>query len=206
MAELKKNTDKHINNLEDQSIIKAILDGDINEFAKIQKKYKRLVVSVIRRVVRNDDEVPDLVQETFIKTYNALPNYDFSYNFYSWLMKIASNYAIDYLRKRKLNTISIHGDANENDENDYIIQIPDRNLLPDEYLTQKEQLNQIESLLDKLPANFKNIIVLRLQKDMDYSEIAEHLSIPLGTVKATLFRAKKMLGSLLEKYKINKLD
>ena len=203
MANSIENNDKHKNNLEDQAIIQAILAGNINEFAKIQKKYKRIVVSVIRRVVRNDEEVPDLVQETFIKTYNALPNYDFSYNFYSWLMKIATNYAIDYLRKRKLNTISIQGNSNENDENDYIIQIPDINLLPDESLFQKEQLNQIESLLDKLPANFKNIIILRFKKDMDYSEIAEHLSIPLGTVKATLFRAKKMLGSLLEKYNIN---
>ncbi len=206
MANSLKNNDRHLNNLDDQATIKSILAGNINEFAKIQKKYKRIVVSVIRRVVRNEDEVPDLVQETFIKTYNALPHYDFSYNFYSWLMKIASNYAIDYLRKRKLNTISIQGNANDNDENDYIIQIPDRNLLPDEYLAQKEQLSQIEFLLDKLPPNFKNIIVLRLQKDMDYSEIAEHLSIPLGTVKATLFRAKKMLGSLLEKYKIKNVD
>lgn len=197
-----KNIDKFASNSEDIAIVGAILNGQTRLYAKIQKKYNRMITSVIRRVVNNEQDIQDLVQETYIKAYQALSSYDSKYSFSSWLMKIATNHAIDFLRKRKLETVSIANQSIENDEDDYIIQIPDPNLLPDQNLTQKELSETINSILAGLPENFRQIIVLRFQQELDYNEIAEKLKIPLGTVKATLFRAKKMMSALLIKHKI----
>jgi RNA polymerase sigma factor, sigma-70 family len=204
MKSIDKNKDKLESNAEDIATVAAILNGQHQFFGKIQKKYKRMITAVIRRVVSNELDIEDLVQETFIKAYNALGSYDQRYSFSSWLVKIATNHAIDFLRKRKLETISISTHSIENDEDDFIIQIPDTNLLPDQNLSQKELANTIQSILEKMPENFRQIIILRFQQEMDYNEIAQKLSIPLGTVKATLFRAKKMLSALLVKNKLHK--
>lgn len=203
MENILKNKDKFQSNAEDLANISAILSGQQHLFGKIQKKYKRMVTSIIRRVVNNELDIEDLVQETFIKAYNALPSYDQKYHFSSWLMKIATNHAIDFLRKRKLETVSISSQSVENDEDDYLVQIPDPDLLPDQYLSQKELATSINLILEKMPANFRQVIILRFQQEMDYKEISEKLSIPLGTVKATLFRAKKMLSALLIKNKLH---
>lgn len=197
-----KNIDKLASNNEDITYIAAILNGQTQVFAKIQKKYNRMITAVIRRVVHNELDIQDLVQETYIKAYNALSTYDTKYSFSSWLMKIATNHAIDFLRKKKLETISIANQSNDNDEEDYFIQIPDPNSLPDQNLAQKELQNTIKIILESMPENFRQIITLRFQQELDYNEIAEKLSIPLGTVKATLFRAKKMMSALLIKHKI----
>lgn len=199
-----KYKDKSVSNAEDIANITAVLNGNHEIFDKIQKKYKRMITAVIRRVVSNEMDIEDLVQETFIKAYNALGSYDQRYNFSSWLMKIATNHAIDFLRKRKLEMVSITTHSLENDDDDFIIQIPDPNLLPDQSLSQKELENSINSILEKMPENFRKIIILRFQQELDYNEIAQKLSIPLGTVKATLFRAKKMLSALLVKNKLHK--
>lgn len=198
-----KNIDKLASNDEDIANVKAILNGQTQLFGKIQKKYNRMIYAVIRRVVHNELDIQDLVQETYIKAYNALASYDTKYSFSSWLMKIATNHAIDFLRKKKLETISITTQTNDNDEGDYFIQIPDPDLLPDQNLTQKELQNTINSILSSMPENFRKIITLRFQQELDYNEIAEKLSIPLGTVKATLFRAKKMMTALFIKFKIH---
>ncbi len=204
MKQTKENNfDKFASNSEDILVVEAVLSGQRQLYAKIQKKYNRMVTSVIRRVVRNELDIQDLVQETYIKAYQALASYDKKYSFSSWLMKIATNHAIDFLRKRKLETVSIMNQSNDSDEDDYIIQIPDTNLLPDQSLTQKELSETINKIISSLPENFRQIIILRFQQELDYNEIAEQLKIPLGTVKATLFRAKKMISALLIKHKIH---
>lgn len=197
-----KNIDKIASNSEDIALVTAILNGQTNLYSKIQKKYNRMINSVIRRVVHNELEIQDLVQETYIKAYNALSGYDTKYSFSSWLMKIATNHAIDFLRKKKLETISLSSQSSDNDEDDFFIQIPDSESLPDQKLSQKEFSATINKIIDSMPENFRQIIILRYQQELDYNEIAELLAIPLGTVKATLFRAKKMMYALLIKYKV----
>lgn len=198
------NTDKLQSNAEDLRIIEAILQGETNLYDKIQKKYNKMITAIIKRVVRNENEIQDLVQETHIKAFNALPSYDKKYIFSSWLMKIATNHAIDFLRKKKLETISINNSLRDSDEDDLYIQIPDPDFLPDENLSNKEYHEIFKNLIEKLPENFQKVVLLRFQEDLGYNEIAQKLSLPLGTVKATLFRARKMLAALWLKSNVNK--
>ena len=84
---------------EDERIIRAIIAGDVEAFAQLESKYKRIVSYLIRKMIRNDEDVYDLTQETFIKAFNALPRFKFDYPFSRWLYKIASNGCIDHLRR-----------------------------------------------------------------------------------------------------------
>ncbi len=190
---------KILNNNEDIEIIQSIISGDINAFSKLQKKYYRNIRAIIRKMIRNENDADDLTQETFIKAYKALSSYDSKYLFSSWLMRIASNNCIDFLRKRKIETISYSQSLQKSDDDDLFFQIPSNELNPYEKIESTEQRNIIFSLIEQLPQNYRQIILLRFQQELDYNEIAKILNIPIGTVKATLFRAKKMISILLKK-------
>ena len=192
---------KRLNNLEDIEIVNSIIAGHKNDFQKIVKKYKRIVSSVVRRTIRNPIEAEDLVQESFIKAYNAIESYNQIYNFSSWLMRIATNHCIDYLRKKKMETISLSGRTVSDDE-EYELDFPDDNILPDDELINTETLNVINKSINELPENYKNIIILRYIDELDYSEISKILNIPLGTVKATIFRSRKLLQAILRKNRV----
>lgn len=189
-------------NEDDIIVVQSIISGNKNAFSKIQKKYKKVVNSVIRRMVRNENDVEDLVQETFIKAYNALESYNPQYNFSSWLLRIASNSCIDYLRKKKMDTISISKGGDTTDDEESYFDVPDKDLLPDAVMVNNEMSAMIQATINMLPENFRKIIIMRFQMELDYTEISKELGIPLGTVKATLFRSKQMLQVLLKKNKI----
>jgi RNA polymerase sigma-70 factor (ECF subfamily) len=153
-------------------------------------------------MIRNENDIEDLVQETFIKAYNALDSYNFQFNFSSWLLRIASNSCIDHLRKKKLDTISISRGGDTIDEDEPYFDIPDKDLLPDAVLASTEMKQILQASIDKLPENFRKIIILRFLMELDYTEISKELGIPLGTVKATLFRSRQMLQVILKKNRI----
>jgi len=186
-------------NQEDLEVIEQVLAGDHQKFEYLQKKYKRIIASLIRRMVKDEDEVQDLTQETFIKAYNGLDKFQTKYSFSSWLFKIASNTCIDYLRKKRFNIISLNQpkfDGSDEQE----IEIHDETNTPDIELIANERKEALLKAIEELPENYRNIIKLRHGEDLDYSEISHRLKLPLGTVKAHLFRARKMLYVKLKKY------
>jgi RNA polymerase sigma-70 factor (ECF subfamily) len=187
-------------NSEDIEVIKRILDGDKEAFAIIQKKYARIIASLIRRMIKDEADVNDLTQDTFIKAYNALGNFQLNYSFSSWLFKIASNTCIDFLRKKRFNLVSLHRPSNDS-EGEEIIEIKDDTHTPDTDLLAKERKEALINAIAGLPDNYREIIKLRHGEDLDYSEIAYRLDLPLGTVKAHLFRARKLLYEKLKKQK-----
>jgi RNA polymerase sigma factor (sigma-70 family) len=184
---------------EDFEAIRLVLAGDNRGFEVLQKKYNRLITSLIRRMIRNEEDVRDLTQDTFIKAYNAISSFQFGYSFSSWIYKIASNTCIDFLRKKRLAEVSLNQKSNSDEE--YEIEIEDKDYMPDISLMTEEKLKTLREAIDKLPDNYKEIIKLRHEKEMDYADIAERLDIPLGTVKAHLFRARKQLFAQLKKYR-----
>lgn len=202
MDKLKKSSDiKTIQSQdEDISLILRILDGDTFAFGSLQKKYKNLITSLIRKMIKNEDDVQDLVQETFIKVYNSLDKYQQNFSFSSWLYKLASNHCIDFLRKKRLSTISLQFSNSKTDE-EQEYEIEDNSNIPDKIMLQTEKSEIIEKAILSLPDNYRLIIRLRHEEDMDYQQIAERMNIPLGTVKAHLFRARKILEAYLKKYK-----
>lgn len=186
------------NKEEDFEAIRKVLAGDNSAFTFLQNKYEARIKNLIRRMIKDQDDVNDLVQESFIKAYNALPNFQFGYNFSAWIYRIASNNCIDFLRKRRFQKVSI--DQPIGDEENYI-NIKDEDLTPDIELISKERKNIINEAIDSLPENYKEIIELRHKKELDYKEIADILELPLGTVKAHLFRARKALYEVLKNQK-----
>ena len=195
--------EKILEKRKDLIIIKKVLNGlknnsnDINAFLVLEKKYKRLIRSLIKKMIKDEDDVDDLVQETFIKSFKALHNYHPAYTFSSWIYRIASNSCIDFLRKKKLNTFSINQVSKKDDE-EIIYEIEDNDYKPDLGMLNSEKSKILYNAINNLPNNYKEIIHLRHTEDMDYAEISEKLNMPLGTVKAHLFRARKMLYEALK--------
>lgn len=186
--------------LEDVAIIEEILSGNHNSFGILQKKYKRVIATLIRKMVKDEDDVDDLVQETFIKAYKAIDRYQSCYSFSSWIYRIASNTCIDFLRRKRLNIISIDQPIAGSDEDDGMtFEIEDTEYQPDiEYLNAERQ-RALYNSIENLPDKYKLIIKMRHEDDLEYSEISEKLNLPLGTVKAHLFRARKLLLEDLKK-------
>ena len=125
MAEI----NKQLSNEEDFDAIRKILDGDKSAFTFIQNKYKSRIKSLVRRMIKDPDDVDDLTQEAFIKAYNALDTFQFAYNFSAWIYRIASNSCIDFLRKKRFNTISLNQSIGG--EDDLYIDIPTNDMTPD---------------------------------------------------------------------------
>ncbi len=198
-------SEKQINGLinnsnEDAEVIIRILDGEVNAFGILQKKYKRVISSLIRKMIKDEDDIDDLVQETFIKAYRALDRYQSSYSFSAWIYRIASNTCIDFLRKKRLNIISIDQPIGTIDEEDGLFfEIEDNSYQPDVEFINNERKAALYSAIDSLPEKYRLIIKLRHEEELDYNEIALKLDMPLGTVKAHLFRARKMLLDDLKK-------
>lgn len=196
--------DKNIENIkldEDFEAIKKVLDGNKSAFEFLQKKYIRTIQALIKRMIKDEDDVEDLVQETFIKAYRSLSSFRFGFSFSSWLYRIASNGCIDFLRKRRFDTISINQSFTNDDDEEQEFQIKDVTYQPDINVILRERKEALEKAINQLPGNYREIIRLRHEEELDYNQIAEKMNIPLGTVKAHLFRARKILFTSLNKEK-----
>lgn len=187
-------------NEEDLAAIAKILDdGDNSAFKFLQNKYSKIISALIRKMIKDEDDIDDLTQETFIKAYNALTTFRRDYPFSSWIYRIASNTCIDFLRKKRFPTISINKPV-ESSEDDLYIEIEDSSNIPDMNVLSEEKRKIIDEAINALPDNYRMIIKMRHEEDMEYNEISDKLGIPLGTVKAHLFRARKILMIDLKKH------
>jgi RNA polymerase sigma-70 factor (ECF subfamily) len=182
---------------EEYAIIQEILGGRINLFEKLQHKYKKPLTILISRMIRDSEDVRDIVQETFIRAFNNLKFYKKEYSFHSWLFKIASNLCIDYLRKKRLQKFSIEQPYPTGDD-DRQFDYPDVDADTYTKIFTEERDKILRTAISMLPENYQKVITMRHFEDMDYKEIAEKLSLPLGTVKVHLFRARKALLEILK--------
>ena len=182
---------------EDKRLIQAALSNDQKAFEKLLNKYKNLVYTIMIKMVRNPQEAEDLTQEAFMKAFNSLASFNDEFAFSTWLMKIATNNCIDFLRKRKLRTYSIHEPIQYKDEK-IEIDIPDSDPTPEKNLLQDETKKLLENAIEELPERYRYVIVLRHKEEKSYEEIAEILNLPLGTVKAQIFRAREILNKKLK--------
>ena len=182
---------------DDNILINKALDGDQTAYEKLMKKYYQLIYNLIFRMISRKEDVEDLTQEAFIKAFNSLKNFDKQFAFSTWLFKIATNNAIDYLRKKKLNTFSIDREI-ESDESDFRFEIPDHENKPDRIIIEDERKKILDEAIESLPPKYKEVILLRHKMDKEYEEIAKELKLPLGTVKAHIFRGRELLNKYLK--------
>ncbi|MEP0545750.1 MAG: sigma-70 family RNA polymerase sigma factor [Rhodothermales bacterium] len=181
---------------QDRTLVSEALEGGQEAYQQLMQKYQEPIRRHVHRMVRDKGMVDDLVQESFIKAFTSLSSYSSDYAFSTWLYKIATNHTIDYLRKRKLSTFSIDQPAPGSDDS-RTYEVPDTTYRPDRHVMEDQRRELIQLAIDALPPKYHRVIVMRHQQDLSYDEIAVELDLPLGTVKAHIFRARALLYKYL---------
>ncbi|CAM3668982.1 RNA polymerase sigma factor [Mucilaginibacter galii] len=179
-----------------QLVLKA-KEGSQKAFADLMQRYKDSIYFMSLKMVNNKEDAMDITVETFAKAFEKLDKYQPEYAFSTWLFRVATNNCIDFLRKKKLNTVSIDNMMDEDD--DRPMQIKADTLNPEESSIKKQQSEELKMLVESLPPRYRNLLTLRYFDELSYEEIAQQLDLPLGTVKAQLFRAKYLLGNIINR-------
>jgi RNA polymerase sigma-70 factor (ECF subfamily) len=185
---------------DDRDLAALAAQGREGAFRELLTRYERPVFSLVFRMVRDRSLAEDLAQEAFIRAFNAIGSYNPSFKFSNWILKIANNHTIDYLRKRKLDTISIHGSphaSSSEEEARTRLVIEDRDERPDAYVENRELGSEIEAAIGTLRPEYRTVILLRHVEGYSYEEIADTLELPLGTVKTYIHRARNELKDAL---------
>ncbi len=180
----------------DQEIVALAREGREAAYRELIRRYERPVFSLVLRMVRDRQLAEDLAQETFIKALNAIATYKPEYKFSSWIFKIANNAAIDHLRRRDLDTLSLDGSPNATTADEIeatALQVGDRAQGPLAELESRELGSAIEEAIGLLRPEYRSCILLRHVEGMAYEEIAQLLDLPLGTVKTYIHRARNEL-------------
>lgn len=184
---------ENIKTLTDIELIANAISGREDGFEELVCRYQRPIISYVYRMLSDYDAALDVTQEVFIKVYNSLGKYSSDYKFSTWLYRIAHNAAIDYMRRNSVVQQSLE---TETEEGAYQLQIKDSRPTPEQERENTEWRNEIEAVVNCLPAAYRDLIVLRHTRDMSYDEIAEITGLPLGTVKNRLFRAREMMREM----------
>ena len=188
--------------LEDFRLIdQAVKEGDEQAFAMLMERYKRPVYHMILKMVRNVDDAEDLTIEAFAKAFKNLHRFKKDYTFSTWLFRIATNNAIDFIRKKKLETMSLDTSFTDDNGEAVHIDVEDNNLNPQEVAIKSQKIELIQMFVTKLPAKYQKLVRLRYFKEFSYEEIAQELNAPLGTVKAQLHRARELMYDLVKNKK-----
>jgi RNA polymerase sigma-70 factor (ECF subfamily) len=172
--------------------------GDEKAFAELMQRYKKPVYHMILKMVRNVDDAEDLTIEAFAKAFKNLKKFNPEFTFSTWLFRIATNNCIDFIRKKKLDTMSISNTFKDEQGDSVDIDIKDVNLNPQEEAIKSEKVDIIQTIVTKLPAKYQVLVKLRYFEELSYEEIAAELDAPLGTVKAQLHRARELLFDLIK--------
>lgn len=186
--------------LEDFRLIDMAVDQkDQQAYAELMKRYKRPVYHMILKMVRNVDDAEDLTIEAFAKAFKNLARFKKDYTFSTWLFRIATNNAIDFIRKKKLDTMSLDTTFKDDDGASITIDVEDeKNLNPQEETIKSQKIELVRIFVDKLPPKYQRLVKLRYFDELSYEEIAKELEAPLGTVKAQLHRARELMYDLVK--------
>src|SRR5215510_8438754 len=183
--------------LADGELGQTAIAGREAAFEELVRRYQRPIAAYVYRMVGDYDAALDLTQEVFIKIYNSLARYRSEFKFSTWIYKIAHNAAIDHLRRHVVREQAL---ATRVDGEPREISIESRRLTPEQESERRERRSEIESVVQLLPAAYRELIALRHSHDLSYDEIAEVTGLPLGTVKNRLFRAREgMRDQLVER-------
>jgi len=183
---------------EDYELVQRAITGDQQAYAVLMNRYRNSIFHMMLKMVNNREDADDLTLEAFGKAFNKLPSYAPRYAFSTWLFKIAINNCIDYIRKKRLHLLSIDHPIEPNGSHDLSSNIRSEALDPEERFIRQQRVKLMRQMLGKLSIKYRLMIELRFFEELSYDEIAKELDIPLGTVKAQLFRAKEILFNLLQ--------
>jgi len=185
----------------DLILIERALNGDQSAYAKLMEMYRESIYYMMLKMIRKEDDADDLTIEAFGKAFNRLNQYSPSYAFSTWLFKIASNNCIDFIRKKRIKVTSMDSAyTNSNGEN-VSIDIESSERDPEEVVIHLEKVKTMREVVKTLKPRYRDLIEKRYFEELSYEEIAKEMDLPLGTVKAQLFRARAFLADLMKKTK-----
>lgn len=180
--------------LEDFDLIdKAVIEKDQQAYATLMKRYKKAVYFMILKMIRDADDAEDLTMEAFAKAFRNLERFKKDYTFSTWLFRIATNNTIDFIRKKKLKTMSLNNTLSDDSGNSVNIDVEDDDNNPQDQFIRSQRIDMVRIFVDKLPAKYRKLVQLRYFDELSYEEIAQELDKPLGTVKAQLHRSRELL-------------
>jgi RNA polymerase sigma factor (sigma-70 family) len=184
----------------DYKLVRAALDhSDQKAYAELLHRYKESVYFMMLKMCSNKDDAEDLTIEAFGRAFKKLEQYSPDFAFSTWLFKIASNNAIDFIRRKKIKYSIPIESKNEDGENfDYSVNIKASGLDPEESFIKKQKIEAVRLLVDKLKPKYKEMIELFYFQEMSHEEISKQLNLPIGTIKAQLFRARDLLYNALK--------
>ncbi len=186
--------------LDDRELASLATQGRESAFRELLSRYERPVFSLVYRMVGHRAIAEDLAQEAFIRAFGAIDSYNPAYKFSNWIFKIANNHTIDWLRKKKLDTVSIDGSPHASSSEDiertrYTVESGDER--PDAYVENRELGGRIENAIARLRPEYRAVVMMRHVEGFSYDEISDATDLPLGTVKTYLHRARGELKELL---------
>lgn len=185
---------------QDNYLVKRVISGDDEAFAQIIEFYKQKIFRLINRKISAKGDVEDLAQEVFLKAYKSLKKFDQRHKFSTWLYTIANNVAIDYLRKKRLQSVSLEVPLfPRTDEKEVYLEIADFENNPERVYERTAEQMQLLEAIALLSEEYSLVIKLRHLKGYTYHEISEMLDLPLGTIKSRIYRARIQLREILQK-------
>ena len=179
-------------------VVKATKYNDQQAFSDLMDRYKDSIYFMLMKMVNNKDDAEDLTIEAFGKAFNSLKQYTPKYAFSTWLFKIASNNCIDFLRKKKKKIMSIDNSIENKDGDEIAIELKSDARTPEQETIRDQKIEVMRSYVKKLKPRYETLVEMRYFKEMSYEEISTELGLPLGTVKAQLFRAREFLYKLMK--------
>jgi len=182
----------------------ALSKGDQKAYAELLQRYRESVYYMMLKMVNNKDDADDLTIEAFGRAFKKLDQYTPNYAFSTWLFKIASNNAIDFLRKKKLNNTISMDTRNQNSDYDASNLVRSTHLNPEEFYIKKQKVEMVRAVIDKLKPKYKELVELFYFQELSHEEISVKLNLPIGTIKAQLFRARDFLFELIKNTEHNK--
>lgn len=179
-------------------VLRATKDKDQQAFSDLMDKYKDPIYYMLLKMVNNNDDAEDLTLEAFGKAFNRLNQYTPNFAFSTWLFKIATNNCIDFLRKKKKNVMSLDNRVSNNDGEEYMFEIKSDGMTPEQIAMNEQKIQLMRQYVKKLKPRYEILVEMRYFKEMSYEEISIELNLPLGTVKAQLFRAREFLYNIMK--------
>jgi RNA polymerase sigma factor (sigma-70 family) len=185
----------------DLVLVELAKQGKQSAYAELMDRYRDSIYFMMLKMVKNPDDADDLTIEAFGKAFSRLEQYSPSFAFSTWLFKIASNNSIDFIRKKRIQVTSIDAGYMTDDGERMHVDAKSSTLNPEETIMQGQRVTHMRLLVSKLKPKYRELVEKRYFEEMSYEEIAEEMNLPLGTVKAQLFRARDFLASMMEKTK-----
>ncbi|HEX7078069.1 MAG TPA: sigma-70 family RNA polymerase sigma factor [Candidatus Eisenbacteria bacterium] len=176
--------------LDERELVRRCLARDERAYRELVRSYQVPVMNLAWRITGNADDAAEVAQETFVRVLKSLHTYDPNRPLRSWLFKIASNLSLDLIRRRKRRPVALEDMA---DEDGPALEAVDPGPLPDEGMRLSWAAERFAALVDELPEHYRAVLYLRYREELSYEEIAETLSMPLGTVKVRIHRAHEAL-------------